>query len=409
MENECIEIDYKKEKAKLKRLIPKTYELLKNYNCYIAGGAITSLFTGKEINDIDVYFKSKSELFKFLTEEMDREYIVYVTKKAITYKTSNSETVQFVFMNYYDEAKDIFNDFDFTINMGAFDIQKDKFVLHKDFLKDNVNRRIVFNTSTAFPLVSGTRIRKYIMKGYEIDSLELTKILLTVNNLKINSFDNLEKHLGGMYGENILQFTKEEKEKEFNLANVIDKLNRYYDEEHEFVRENAEMDSILNIEDSILRFQKLLDYQIPYFEYKGLYYMFIKENDYIRVDKEIVQDNPNLYVRDETIENSLYKTLILYKFVHKIGNKYFSYYDSDYEYKKGNEQLPNNKSLYVCRYNDLKNSNYAVEKDRALLKCEVDLDDIEELDGWQLTTKKLKVLDIVDLKDNEIYTDTLPF
>ena len=409
MENECIEIDYKKEKAKLKRLIPKTYELLKNYNCYIAGGAITSLFTGKEINDIDVYFKSKSELFKFLTEEMDREYIVYVTKKAITYKTSNSETVQFVFMNYYDEAKDIFNDFDFTINMGAFDIQKDKFVLHKDFLKDNVNRRIVFNTSTAFPLVSGTRIRKYIMKGYEIDSLELTKILLAVNNLKLNSFDDLEKHLGGMYGENILQFTKEEKKEEFNLANVIEKLNHYYDKEHEFGRENAEMDSILNIEDSILRFQKLLDYQIPYFEYKGLYYMFIKENDYIRLDKEIVRNNPNLYVRDETVENSLYKTLILYKFVHKIGDKYFSYYDSDYEYKKGYEQLPNNNSLYVCRYRDLKNSNYAVEKDRALLKCEVDLDDIEGLDGWQLTTKKLKVLDIVDLKDDEIYTDTLPF
>lgn len=33
----CIEMDYKKEKAKLKRMIPNTYEILKNYNCYIAG------------------------------------------------------------------------------------------------------------------------------------------------------------------------------------------------------------------------------------------------------------------------------------------------------------------------------------------------------------------------------------
>lgn len=112
-----IEINYNKEKAKLKRLIPETYKLLKNYNCYIAGGAITSLFTGKEINDIDVYFKNKSELFDLLYREFEGQYIIYVTKKAITFKLNDNETVQFVYMNYYDTAKDIFNDFDFTVNM----------------------------------------------------------------------------------------------------------------------------------------------------------------------------------------------------------------------------------------------------------------------------------------------------
>ena len=52
--DDCIKVNYVKEKLKLKRMIPKTYEILKKYNCYIAGGAITSLFTEKEINDIDI-------------------------------------------------------------------------------------------------------------------------------------------------------------------------------------------------------------------------------------------------------------------------------------------------------------------------------------------------------------------
>lgn len=403
MKNECIEIDYIKEKSKLKRLMPKTFQLLGKYNCYIAGGAITSLFTGKEINDIDVYFKSKNDLFDFLITELESEYILYVTKKAITYKITNSETVQFVFMNYYEEAKEIFEDFDFTINMGAFDIQKDKFILHKDFLKDNVNRKLVFNSNTAFPLVSGTRVRKYIMKGYEIDSLELTKILLTINNLKIKNYEDLEKHLGGMYGENILEFTKEEKENEFNMLNILNKLEHYYDEEHEFKRENKEMGDLLDIEDAIVRFQKLLDLQIPCFEYNGNYYISIKKDDkddYVQIDEEMVGKYPELYMRNTK--------MIAYKFVHKVGDKYYSFYDERYEYKIGQEQLPNNRFLYVCRYKDLKNTTYKNEKDKALLKCEIDLKDIENLNNAQLEVKKLKVLEIKDI-NNESNVDELPF
>lgn len=400
MKNECIEIDYIKEKSKLKRLMPKTFQLLGKYNCYIAGGAITSLFTGKEINDIDVYFKSKNDLFDFLITELESEYIIYVTKKAITYKITNSETVQFVFMNYYEEAKEIFEDFDFTINMGAFDIQKDKFILHKDFLKDNVNRKLVFNSNTAFPLVSGTRVRKYIMKGYEIDSLELTKILLTINNLKIKNYEDLEKHLGGMYGENILEFTKEEKENEFNMLNILNKLEHYYDEEHEFKRENKEMGDLLDIKDAIVRFQKLLDLQIPCFEYNGNYYISIKKDDYVQIDEEMVGKYPELYMRNTK--------MIAYKFVHKVGDKYYSFYDERYEYKIGQEQLPNNRFLYVCRYKDLKNTTYKNEKDKALLKCEIDLKDIENLNNAQLEVKKLKVLEIKDI-NNESNVDELPF
>lgn len=83
-----LEMNYQKEKNKLKRLLPKTFEILKNYNCYIAGGAITSLFTGQDINDVDIYFKDKAELFRLLYEKFSYEYIIYISKKAISFKLS---------------------------------------------------------------------------------------------------------------------------------------------------------------------------------------------------------------------------------------------------------------------------------------------------------------------------------
>ena len=408
-----IEIDYKKEKNKLKRLLPETFKILKNYNCYIAGGAITSLFTGQDINDIDIYFKDKSELFRLLYEKFSYEYIIYISKKAITFKLSNEETIQFVYMNYYDKAHNIFNDFDFTINMGAFDIQKDKFILHEDFLKDNTQKKLVININTAFPLVTGTRILKYQQKGYTINNLEMTKLMLTINKKPIRSYKKLEEQLGGMYGENILELTKEDKEKKFSMDNIIDKLNHYYDEDHIFNRENNEMKKILDIDNDIIRWQTLLNYKLPYFKYKEDYYIYLKKEDYIRIDKKAIDIYSKLIYQMKDIEKALEKTIILYKFVHKKGDKYFSFYDEDYEYKNGEIQEPKYKNewLYLRKFDELPSASYAYEKDKALLKCSVNIQDLNNLMiKGDILTKKLKVLDIKDLSNNEnIEKDILPF
>lgn len=54
---------YDSEKRKLLENIPEDiYEILKEQQCFVAGGAITSLFTNRKINDIDVYFRSQEHL-----------------------------------------------------------------------------------------------------------------------------------------------------------------------------------------------------------------------------------------------------------------------------------------------------------------------------------------------------------
>jgi len=52
------------EKKKLVKYInnPKLLEILKSAKCFIAGGAITSIFSNRDINDIDVYFRDFNSL-----------------------------------------------------------------------------------------------------------------------------------------------------------------------------------------------------------------------------------------------------------------------------------------------------------------------------------------------------------
>lgn len=58
---------YERQKAKLKELFHADADFgkgeilqdLKKYKCWISGGAILSIFTGEEVNDVDVFFRSK--------------------------------------------------------------------------------------------------------------------------------------------------------------------------------------------------------------------------------------------------------------------------------------------------------------------------------------------------------------
>ena len=67
---------YEIEKTKLLKIIPKSLqEAFESHFCIIAGGAITSIFTNSEINDLDVYFHSKDDLIKYSDISDDILYI----------------------------------------------------------------------------------------------------------------------------------------------------------------------------------------------------------------------------------------------------------------------------------------------------------------------------------------------
>lgn len=195
-------------------------------NAFVAGGAVTSVFTGAPINDIDVYFKSREafETGVFQAYE-DGLWCVSASKRAVTFAHDN-QIAQLMHFDFFPTADDIFKAFDFTIVMGALDLDTGKttkynpvsfdfddvgedhptsgFIFHDDFLKHNSQRFLRFNPGTRYPLASACRVLKYQQRGYTIGKGDIMKIALAVRGVSIDSWEDLKDQIGGAYGEKVV-------------------------------------------------------------------------------------------------------------------------------------------------------------------------------------------------------------
>lgn len=167
---------------------------------FVAGGAVTSVFTNQPINDVDVYFKNR-EHFEGAIESAyeDGYWCADVSKRSVTFKDGD-RVIQYMHFDFFPTADDIFAAFDFTVCMGAFDYHADELVLHPDFLKHNSQRFLRFNPGTNFPLASATRVLKYQSRGYTIGKGDILKIAMACRKVKIDSWADLKDQIGGAYG-----------------------------------------------------------------------------------------------------------------------------------------------------------------------------------------------------------------
>ena len=200
--------------------VDELWEVMKTLGCYVAGGYWTSVFTNTEVNDIDVYFRSKESLEWFLKSafseaegESPEKYedlvdiqsyglrCIGYTDKSIMFTMKNSgQQVQLIHNKFYESAEDIFNTFDYTINMCAYDFKKDLIIMDDRFPIDVMARRLVVNTNTSFPIISQLRIDKYKQRGYSINRKEFLKLSIAVARLELKTWDQAIKQLAGMYG-----------------------------------------------------------------------------------------------------------------------------------------------------------------------------------------------------------------
>ena len=223
------------EKRKLKSLVDKEFmELLAEYDAIIAGGAITSLFCNRDINDLDIYFRSERDLVKVLAaiynkdEIADSEissfsvHVSHLSQRTIMC-SQNKQVIQLMTFKYFPSAQEVFDTFDFTCCMGAYECKKDEFTLHPDFLQHNSQRYLKFNTGTAYPLMSLLRVDKYKEKGYQISKSELLRVVFTCMQLGITSWEDAKGHIGGMYGYDMEKAFDEDKE--FSLEELVNQLD----------------------------------------------------------------------------------------------------------------------------------------------------------------------------------------
>ncbi len=251
---------YSRQKKQLLSLVNETEgleELFKELGCFVAGGAVTSVFTNKEVNDLDIYFRDQESLIKFIKVAFDDTPCVpcapasiappppinfnqevtpssiaaldtyslrYVghTDKSVMFLDGSGMQVQAIHCGFYPTVEDIFKSFDFTINMGVYDFTQECFVLDEDFLTDNASRKLRVNKGTSFPIISQLRLAKYQQRGYSINRKEFIKLSLAVANLNLSSWEDVKNAIGGMYGYNMYDLFDEDKD--FTMEEVFEQL-----------------------------------------------------------------------------------------------------------------------------------------------------------------------------------------
>ena len=190
-------------KVLLKTLNFDFVQLLAKHGAFIAGGAITSIFCERPINDIDIFFRTE-EGYKQVLDRIcstGGSYKRHDSNNAITFINlfGCKHPIQLINMTFKETPSDIFNDFDFTVCCGLYDCQLDTFELSTDFLKHNSQRKLVYNTTNSYPIMSMIRSEKYKALGYKLSNAELLKILFKINSLNLQTNQEVLKQITGFY------------------------------------------------------------------------------------------------------------------------------------------------------------------------------------------------------------------
>lgn len=168
---------------------------------FIAGGALTSAFTNLPIKDTDIYFKSKEAFITAVEDAYDSNmWCLAATDRAVTF-ASHERIIQLMHFDFFETAEAIFDAFDFTVCMAAYDIDAARFVFHDDFMKHAAQRFLRFHSGTRYPFGSLIRVLKYQQRGYTIGKGDLLRIGLCCHEVPLQSWDDLARAIGGQYGE----------------------------------------------------------------------------------------------------------------------------------------------------------------------------------------------------------------
>jgi hypothetical protein len=214
---------FPREAGILKSLMDDTHDAIAEFDGIVAGGAITSVFNNTEVNDFDLYFPDAEKASRFVAALWTKEYgyhqFINCSDKSMTFVQRSSDVkCQLIYYKFFPTCQDIFNDFDFTVNMGAYSPKTGLFNLHPDFLRHNSQRTIQINPNTAYPLISVLRTAKYKERGYHTSKPQLMKLLLAISKLNLSSWKEVEEQVGGMYGYNTKDIFPVDKEYNVDAA-----------------------------------------------------------------------------------------------------------------------------------------------------------------------------------------------
>ena len=226
----------KQEYILLKKLkSDELYEKLQECHAVIAGGAVRAVFANEYISDYDIYFKSSEDMTSFLKKMAETDFTKsYSTDLAKSF-TKEDTKIQVIIMPdlICQDPKDIINQFDYSVCMGAYDIDNKQFILQDGFIEHIARRELYFNVNAKYPLASLFRLRKYLKKGYTISGTEIIKLGLSINNLKMTNYMELKKQLEGIDTLFLAELTNklmtpEYAEREYDFNAFVSMIDEYF-------------------------------------------------------------------------------------------------------------------------------------------------------------------------------------
>lgn len=393
---------YTFERNKLKEYLGDClYKKLKEYRCFVAGGTITSLFCNREINDVDIYFRNKEDIKDFILKVVKKRsmWIVAKTKKALLLKY-NDILIQLICFDTFITPEEIFNTFDFTVCMGCYDFEKECFVFHDDFLKHNSQRILMFNKSTAYPIVSALRVDKYKQKGYLISKTEYLRVLLTCMDLHIDNYQDLKEQLGGMYGVDYDEIIKPLEGEKFDLSEVIIKMSEIINHPDYFKKKSTDP---IEIDNWDIFTKCIIGEKISVYEFKERYFIY-EDGDFT----DVTCDVDGLDFDILPIEDILSPGFIIYKNVICKDGVIKSCYDNKFEYKineyavgRGVERWGERRDIGIFGCLDVKQTRYATggTDNTTIIELKVDsVDDVIAIDG-KIEVKKATPIRILSVEE----------
>ena len=202
--------------------LPKDLKYEFTFNTFVAGGAILSLLRGEEPNDVDIYFSEEQTALKIaryfnfypvVKEFYDitgvKEHRIYITKTSFSILKEEGICPVFVSPN----AMTLSNRFQLVFRYtGAPDFVIDQFdfahtqmfwnrvsgVKLSDRAKDSLVLNELFYLPGAYPLSSLFRLRKFLLRGWNISIGQLTKLSIQLSKIDYTDLQQLKDQLNGV-------------------------------------------------------------------------------------------------------------------------------------------------------------------------------------------------------------------
>lgn len=232
--------------------LPQSLKFHFTINTFVAGGAILSLLRGEEPNDIDIYFRNPEtallaakhfkfypivrEFYDILGTKEDRIYLtetnysilkeeglcpVFVSPNAITLNNGFQ-----LIMRYTGDPESIISKFDFAHTQMYW--SRETGVKISDKAKNSLILNELLYLPGAYPLSSLFRLRKFLLRGWNISIGQLTKLSMQLSKLDYTDLKQLKDQLNGVdiqYIDRLIYLLENENElTEDRIITLIDEL-----------------------------------------------------------------------------------------------------------------------------------------------------------------------------------------